>query len=536
MMRAAFAFLLLAVLGSVYAGQAWRIAVPGGVEAAPAIYEDKVAVGSRTGSYILAYKDTGVIIKRMDLGMPISRLQLLDSGIIASGKNGAVILDREGKELWNVTRSNVYGAYAADALYVSSDSGIEKIGFDGKTIWVRPMGNLTMTAPFSDFGKVIVGAGETMYQISASDGSVEKSVSVGPVWPSMPAFDGTYTYYGGTDGKLYALDITAGKIAWEIQAGSWSLASPLYSNGAVYFGCEDGSVFAVSGRSGALIWKAKTDSAVRGGISPALLSGRSVILFGGNGRAINAADTKTGELLLSFPSNGWTRSTVAEGNTVYFGSYDNDFYAYNSDRSCIITAPQAGTIVGYIPFNASGKVFSIYPNPQAQVRVDGGAWTDTSKTGGIWSTAVNPNGLEFGNMTLECRIMDNAGAETQSFSSVFLWRSQNSQKDTMSISSSNGIMVSGGVAQISAKNARTNEPLDSFTVEYDNKADTGSNGSFSAKLDGVGTHTFTVRKDGYDDATVSVNVVMDYTFIISIIAGVVIIGAALFYALVYRRK
>ncbi|WP_203788638.1 outer membrane protein assembly factor BamB family protein [Paractinoplanes rishiriensis] len=80
---------------------------------------------------------------------------------------------------------------------------------------------------------------------------------------SQPAVVGGVVYFGGPDGKFYALDARTGRTRWtyDLNAGrAFVLDGPAVARGKVYFGDSRGYVYALDQHTGRLRWAKDTET------------------------------------------------------------------------------------------------------------------------------------------------------------------------------------------------------------------------------------------------------------------------------------
>ena len=175
------------------------------------------------------------------------------------------------------------------------------------------------------------------------------------------------------NGAVVALSMKTGKVAWAHGLPSGSESSPLVHGLSVFLGDQGGTVYSFRTYDGHLNWTFRASGAVKGGVAFA----HNTIYFGDYGgrvHAVNAANgggdwsaaggdtlyrhrrsrragyigSTSGGVYAFWATRGrqaWTASTgayvyaspaVADvpgvGPTVYIGSYDGTFYAYNANR------------------------------------------------------------------------------------------------------------------------------------------------------------------------------------------------------------
>lgn len=184
-------------------------------------------------------------------------------------------------------------------------------------------------------------------------------------WSSPTVANGV-VYFGGTNGKLYALDANTGALKWpQPYAGEASkplvsiYGSPAVDNTVVYFGALDGNVYALDAAAGTLKWKfdANAESTDKRGIVPSPLVANGVVYFGANDHIFYAVDAGAGTLKWKFATGDkiWGDAAIAD-QVIYFGSFDHHLYALNLDGSKKWDFDAGGIIISK-PLVANGLVY-----------------------------------------------------------------------------------------------------------------------------------------------------------------------------------
>lgn len=222
-------------------------------------------------------------------------------------------------------------------------------------------------------------------------------------WSSATLADGT-VYFGGTNGKLYALDASAGGLKW-VYAGEQNkpltgvYGSPTVDGGTVYFGALDGSLYALDAASGKPKWTpfdATAQTPDKRGIVPSPVVSNGVIYFGANDHNFYAVDAATGAQKWSFTTGDkiWGDATVAD-QAIYFGSFDHHLYALGLDGKKKWDYDAGGIIVskplvanGLVYFGALEKLFALDET------------TGTLKPNG-WEKSLEPNHWIWSNPTTQ---------------------------------------------------------------------------------------------------------------------------------------
>lgn len=221
----------------------------------------------------------------------------------------------DGVRLWEVplgtSKVAIYGTPAVDGELVYIGGYIGK--YDGKIYaissslraieWKYPRGEGDYLQPLVGgaavaLGKVYFGGSDgKVYALKADTGveAWEPFQTGDKIW-STPAIDGSTLYIGSFDKKLYALDIITGKEKWQFKAEGAIASTPLVDNNTVYIGSFDRHLYAVNATNGEQIWQFPVEDEV------------------GNK-----------------PENWFWAKPVAYNNTIYAGNLDGKLYILNAE-------------------------------------------------------------------------------------------------------------------------------------------------------------------------------------------------------------
>ncbi len=527
------------LLSYSFAGQAWKLPTDGPVETKPVFFDDKLAVASYDGNVEYVFAQTGSLAGKAATGEQISSLAIGNGLLVGASGSKIIILDKTGKILHTIDEAQVYGIGTGDYIYATTAGGLKAYDYQGNLVWNLPQNGSVLTSPLVLNTTVIFGSGTDLVAVDLKNRTEISRTAIGPVWKSKPASYSNFAYIGCTDGMLYAVNITGGTVLWSYQTGGWVMSDPLYSNGAVYFGSNDGNIYSVKASDGALIWKHKTAEAIQGSMDLMSLGGKDVLVTGSNDNRVYAFDLRSGNVTLSFSVGGWVHNPAPHDGRLYFGSYDGSIYSYIADRACSIDYPPSGEIVGYLPFNATGRVFSQYSGPKVSISVDdkdntSSGWLTAYVSGNEWTLEVDPNNYQFGSLRLQCMVSDSAGQETKGFTYSVILRDENSHKAAMAAFAPSSV-TEGKQFTVTAYD-EDGQPLNDFSVIVSGKSFYGQNGTAKVTLAGVNQYSLVVKKPGYTDQTLAVSAGYDILMAAAVaLAALGIIGAA-FYLFVYKRK
>lgn len=210
----------------------------------------------------------------------------------------------------------------------------------GKQIWKHRLGALSAASP------AVVGDGR-VYAVTllSAPGSGHGNVSAldastgRKIWSrnlpsraeSSPLVHGNMLLFGSEDGTVYSLDKRSGRTIWTYSASGAVKAALALSNGRLYFGDYGGSVQAISVRTGKQAWSSSQSGTF---YSTAAVAWGRVFLGSTDGRMYSF--TTGGDLAWARQTGNYVYASPAVadvpglGPTVYGGSYDGTFYAWNA--------------------------------------------------------------------------------------------------------------------------------------------------------------------------------------------------------------
>lgn len=155
---------------------------------------------------------------------------------------------------------------------------------------------------------------------------------------STPLVVGEAVYAGSTDQHLYAIDRATGTLRWKLQTGGAVNSSPAYRDGTVYVLSLDGKLYAVDAASGVSKWTFATRGERRF-TAPGI--------HGATPRSERMPD----------PFDVFLSSPTVAGNTLYFGSGDNNVYAVDATTGALRWSFRTGDVVHATPAVVDGVVY-----------------------------------------------------------------------------------------------------------------------------------------------------------------------------------
>lgn len=166
-------------------------------------------------------------------------------------------------------------------------------------------------------------------------------------WVAPPLIVGDFLFAPNADGKIYVLDLKDGqsdkqaiKVIEPFKASNkagrlW--AQPVADGSRLFATSLDGSVFAVDLNTYDIIWHKDLGGAVPGG---AVIGSDGMLYVGSFAKQLEKFDPATGEHQAVLNVSGWIWGTpIADGDNLYFGDVDGNFYSYNVKEAKLNWAP-----------------------------------------------------------------------------------------------------------------------------------------------------------------------------------------------------
>jgi outer membrane protein assembly factor BamB len=247
--------------GKIYALNAytglvrWLYEIPetAGVCSSPAIFEEKVVIGSSDGYlYCLSQFEGELLWVNYVGGGKLSSPAIADNTIFITSPHIYAVNFSTGSLIWRYTTNwPVYSSPAvADGLvFVGAENDDKVFAFEqktGKLVWsFQTSGWLTSPAIDSYKKLVVAGCRDTrVYCLSEFTGFLKWQFINAPNYLSAPTIskDGL-VYVGSTDGNLYCLNEETGKEIWKYNVGSPIVSSPTIIYQHVIVASEEGKLF-----------------------------------------------------------------------------------------------------------------------------------------------------------------------------------------------------------------------------------------------------------------------------------------------------
>lgn len=130
-------------------------------------------------------------------------------------------------------------------------------------------------------------------------------------------------FFGGSDGKVYALDAASGDKLWEFTTGDKIWGTPTVNGDTLYIGSFDKKLYAINIADGAKKWEYTTEGAV---ISTPLVY-QDTVIFGSFDRNLYALKVTDGSFKWKFSGkNFFWAEPVVVNDTLYVGCLDGFVY------------------------------------------------------------------------------------------------------------------------------------------------------------------------------------------------------------------
>ena len=238
----------------------------------------------------------------------------------------------------------------ADAAYLANGGFVYAVNLkDGREIWRYPASAggaklIFYAAPVvTEDGLVIIGSAGTDHSLIAINPDDIDPGTNSPVdawtftgakdhWVASPLVVDNKLFAPNADGNLYVLDLADGQTAKQavkvIEIGGRLWAQPVTDGQHVYVTSLDRSVVAVDVETTSVIWHEDVNGAIPG--SP-VIGADSMLYVGSLASQLEQFNPQTGQHKSVFSAQNWIWSTpVVDGDALYFGDVDGNFYSFNT--------------------------------------------------------------------------------------------------------------------------------------------------------------------------------------------------------------
>ncbi len=526
--------LILLLLVSVsFSSLLWEFNTDGPIYVKPVTYDGGVLVASEDGNVYSLDPLTGT--RKWDAGIGKDALDLFvfDNSVYASATSGLVTkIGKGGSRTWQVDLnktqnvSRLYGAAAGgSSIFATADNGLYKISKTGNATRIVSFdGEDILTAPVAGSDFVIYGRGGELIKSSDKGQTLWKQkIAEGNFWLSRPVISGNAVYAGALDRRMHAYLVSNGLNLWEAQTRNWVLSTATIDGDTAYFGSNDGKVYAVDD-DGNKMWEAQTQLAVKTQPELGSMGGEEVVFVGGGDRNIYAISKENGDILWKGPSAGAVGSPLYYQDSVIFGSADGSVYSYSTERACSITNPLEGDILGLKEVAITGKYVSEAGGAVVWVSINNGEWQDTETTADDWLHYLDPSGsFGPGLNSISCMVVDAGGQESgPTFTTVAINHDPSIPLSDLIVTLSPNIME-GEEFTVYVNDGDDGSPVERFTWSLDGGEEKPGDKNVTLTLGEAKEYMLTVKKLGFNDATIKVNVSASGVNPILLVGGIIVI-------------
>jgi len=503
--------LLLAVSLS-FSSLLWQVDIRGEPTTQPILFHDSFVIGSSDGNIYALNPSTGGYAWKASTGKAVDIVEFGEK-IIALTKNGTVnAIDKNGKVVWKIDLKQVNATITPTMFYglgknsknvfATTNIGIYKISENSASLFY--VMNNTYGRPAVDEKYVVITVDENITKIDTTGKLLWNKQVNAKLWGTNPEVDNDVIYFGALDNELHALRNDGSKI-FDFNTDGW-IRTPLLIYGQdVYFGSDDTYVYKIT-NGGDLQWKAKFYLAPSSKPALGILGDKKAVFVGSSDGRVYAINDESGEVVWkTSQSGGIAGQPVFYQNKIIFASQDKYVYIYSTNRGCSIDSPTNSEVVGHKEVIVRGKSISTTGQQQVFISINGGGWVGTSvDANGDWVYYLDPQKeLQEGLNVINCRVEDVAGSEEGSYTSVAFVRDSNTPLDNFIISIPNK-PYENEPFEIYVNSKADGSPLERFTAIIDGQKYTGDK-KITQTL-AAGSHTVTIKKMGYNDKTITINV------------------------------
>ncbi len=511
------AALLILVLSLSYASLVWEFSTDGATTSKPVLFQGAIVMASDDGNLYALDPATGAKKWQAAVGRRPADMVIADNAIYLAVSGGKVMkLGANGAKQWetdlnrtnNVTR--IYGAAVNQkTVYVTADNGVYAIEKNGSLrSRLSYFNESVLSAPAAGADFVVYGmGGQLLRQADSGVVAWRAALPEGSFWQSRPVIEGNVIYVGALDDSMHAYILTNGMEIWSARTRNWVTSTPLVRENVVYFGSNDGNVYAVQGGDGNIIWAAPTQLAVQTQPEYGFMGGREVIFAGGTDKSVYAISKDGGEVVWKGSSTAAAGSPLFYQNKVIFGSEDGKVFAYSTERACSIASPREGDVIGRKEVVVGGKYVSESGDAMVMVQVNGGELVPANITDADWEYFMDPKArLAPGLNIISCQVADSAGSESgPAFTSVSVNHDPEIPLSSLTVTVSPDIME-GEEFTVYVNDGDDGSPVDRFEISFNGADPIRADKNYSTTIGQAGAYDIVVKKIGFEDAFVRLNV------------------------------
>lgn len=236
----------------------WESAVKQQITAWPAIFVDRVYVGSPDGVHYMKKlgdgKDNGAYEATAGI---VADPVVNEDYYLAGSEDGLFYVMAPGRGiLWKAKTGRVIRGCALDkgvAFVASEDGTLHALDLKRKEeLWQYEGKAAPLCAPILSKGRVWLVVADAVTGVTRKGALGERRETKGIA--GAPALDGTVLYYGTAGGEVVTLDLEGGKEIRRSKVAGEAVSTPLILAKGVLYGAAGKTLFAVDAKTGKTLW------------------------------------------------------------------------------------------------------------------------------------------------------------------------------------------------------------------------------------------------------------------------------------------
>lgn len=238
----------------------------------------------------------------------------------------------------------------------------EKLHYPLKLSWkfLAQIYSNNPSSPAVADGVVYFCTGRRIYAVNTATGTLRwhypKFSPLTSVIKSSPLVGENLVYFGGGDGRLYAIKKSSGDLAWTFMTDGTMSSSPIMSNGVIYVGSTDNNLYALDAESGDLVWTSgfKTRDSITS--PPAVFGG--AVYFVSNDSVLYAANAGSGRVKWTVKTGAGMKcyGPVASDNAIYL-AVGSTLQSFQAQSGRLNWAVRLESDIISTPSVANGRIF-----------------------------------------------------------------------------------------------------------------------------------------------------------------------------------
>ncbi len=479
----------------------WSHSMENVIDAGPEISGSRVFMGDRSGNIVCLNKGSGQQIWNF---------------------KATKIIDEETNQ---TDPMRVAGIYAEGSfVYVSTEGMLYKFSVsDGSPQWEVETGE-DVSPPVVSGNRAYLVADGVLMGIDIANGGKRLEIEVGETWKARPALEGNNAYIGNLREQVVAVDTNAKEVDWAYHALGWVLTTPVVYSGSILAGSNNGYAYSINPGNGEPNWVTEISSGAVG--TPLVFIpdlGSALVIFSSNDGTLSAIEHQSGKMKWSYQLPDTIGTPESYGDYIVVGSEDGKVYGVYT-TTCSITEPEGGDLIGESEVEIIGNAYSERGIGRVQVRVNGRGWEEAEGTE-EWVYALDPREYAFGEVTLECRVIDSRGqSEPQPYHKMSVQKSRNAPEGRMLVG--HPLEVEGGEEFTVDVRSVHNRSLQDVKVEFKGETYTGDGKVKIPSGEEGGYHSLVVERTGYQPYEAEMNVVVQSNLPLYIAGGVAVVFIA----------